>query len=187
MTRNMRRWRGLILCLLVIGLLFNQSIYKLYIEIRYPYKYGEIIEKYAAEYDLDPLLVAAVINVESKFDEKAQSGKGAKGLMQVIDKTGAWAASEIGIQDFQEEQLYDAETNIRIGCWYLDRLGYEFDNELLLILAAYNGGSGNVSKWLRNPDYSNDGEKLDTIPFKETREYVLKVTDQFEKYQEYHE
>src|SRR5699024_4004526 len=79
------------------------------------------------------------------------------------------------IEDFTLEKLFEPEINIRIGTWYLKILSEEFDNNLQLILAAYNGGSGNVSKWLGNKDYSKDGLVLSKIPFKETEEYIKKV------------
>ena len=68
-----------------------------------------------------------------------------------------------------------------IGCWYLNRLYKEFGNTDLVI-AAYNGGSGNVSKWLADEKYSQDGKKLHIIPFDETDKYVKKVNRNYEQY-----
>nr|WP_083480097.1 lytic transglycosylase domain-containing protein [Oxobacter pfennigii] len=146
----------------------------------FPLKYTDLLLKYAQMYDLDPYLVAAVINVESKYDISAQSHKDAKGLMQVTPTTGNWAAQMMGLTDFNEELLFNPEINIKIGCWYLNNLRQEFDSEDLkveteLMLAAYNGGSGNVRKWLQDENYSKDGTALDDIPFRETRQYVSKV------------
>ena len=62
-----------------------------------------------------------------------------------------------------------------MGCWYIKRLLIQYNN-VDTALAAYNAGSGNVSKWLKNEEYSKDGENLIIIPFKETREYVKKVS-----------
>lgn len=70
--------------------------------------------------------------------------------------------------------IFDPETNIRLGCWYLSKLYKEF-GKLDLVIAAYNGGSGNVKKWLENNEYSKDGENLHDIPFKQTSKYVEKV------------
>lgn len=141
----------------------------------FPYKYTEYINKYSEEYDLDPYLVLAVIKTESNFDERALSNKGAKGLMQIMDATGEWAAEELNINYFMASMLYDPELNIKMGCWYLDRLSYEFQGDLDLMIAAYNGGSGNVNKWLSQEEYSEDGESLSYIPFPETKKYVDKV------------
>lgn len=141
----------------------------------YPYDYEEYINKYSEEYDLDPYLVLAVIKTESNFNKEAVSKKDAKGLMQIMDSTGEWIAKELGINYFMSSMLFDPELNIKMGCWYLDNLEKEFDEDIDLVLAAYNGGSGNVNKWLNNEEYSEDGEKLNYIPFPETKKYVDKV------------
>ena len=148
----------------------------------YPYKYGEYINKYSEEYELDPYLVLSIIKTESNFKEDALSNKGAKGLMQIMDTTGEWVSSEIGIDSFNTSLLYDAETNIKMGCWYLNNLTNEFNNNIDLAIAAYNGGSGNVSRWLTLEECSSDGETLDYIPFPETKKYVDKVKANYSIY-----
>lgn len=146
----------------------------------YPMKYEDLIIKYSEIYDLDPYLVSAIINVESRYNPGAESHKDAKGLMQVTPSTGRWAAGKIGINNFKEDMLFDPEVNLKIGCWYLNNLKQEFasnepETSIVLILAAYNGGSGNVKKWLNDERYSQTGTALDQIPFKETQQYVEKV------------
>lgn len=150
----------------------------------YPIKYSQYVNKYADEFGLDPWLVLSVIRVESKFDEQARSNKDARGLMQITPQTGEWAADKLNLENFDAQKLYDPETNIRIGCWYLDNLRTEFDNELELVVAAYNGGSGNVTKWLKDSNYSDDGKSLKKIPFEETKNYVERVFNSYEKYKE---
>ena len=120
----------------------------LFIFTTYPIRHSEIIEKYAQKYGLEPSLVYAVINTESGFRADALSPKGAKGLMQIMDKTGEWGFQmmEMG-GDFYPDMLYDPEINIAIGCWYLNRLILQY-RDVNTALAAYNAGSGNVSKWL---------------------------------------
>ena len=147
----------------------------------YPYKYGEIVDKYSYEYNLDPYLVLAVIKTESNFNSNAESNKGAKGLMQIMDSTGEWVAEEIGVEDFTPDMLFDEEINIRFGCWYLKNLEGEFGS-LDLILAAYNAGSGHVTKWLKDERYSPDGDVLTYIPFAETKKYVDKVKINYNVY-----
>ena len=147
----------------------------------YPYKYEEIVNKYSYEYNLDPFLVLAVIKTESNFNTEAESSKGAKGLMQIMDSTGEWIASKLEIRNFNTNMLYEPEINIEFGCWYLNNLLNEF-GDLSLALAAYNGGSGNVTRWLNDPKYSRDGESLTYIPFKETKKYVDKVSTRYNVY-----
>ena len=174
------KFRKIIVWLIIaIILLFGgKYIIKRYI---YPYKYSEIVNEFSYKYNLDPFLVLAVIKTESNFNEDAESSKGAKGLMQIMDSTGEWIASKVGVDDFNPNMLYEAEVNVEFGCWYLNNLLKEFD-DLSLALAAYNGGSGNVTKWLNDPEYSNDGESLTYIPFKETKKYVDRVSTRYNIY-----
>lgn len=174
---------GLIV-ILVLLILCGALMYGWLQRRMYPLKYEELILRYASEYRLDPYLVCAVIWVESKFNEAATSHKGARGLMQVIPSTGRWAAEKLGIEGYSDDSLYDPAVNIRIGCWYLDRLRNHFKGNLDLALAAYNGGSGNVEKWLEDPRYNKDGEGLDDIPFKETRDFVARVWSAYDKYKQ---
>lgn len=147
----------------------------MYFMVNYPLSYQMLIKKYSDEFNVDPYLIAAIINVESKYDKDAISKKDARGLMQISPITGKWASEELNIDDFDVEDLFDPELNIMIGCWYLSILSQEFDNNLPLMLAAYNAGSGNVVKWLQDEKYSDDGESLKDIPFAETKDYVKKV------------
>lgn len=174
------KFKKIIIWLIVFLVLLagGKYIVKKYI---YPDKYISVINEYSAQYDLDPYLVLAVIKTESNFNENAESNKGAKGLMQIMDSTGEWIADKLEVDNFESEMLFDPEINIEFGCWYLDNLLLEFD-DLSLALAAYNGGSGNVTKWLNNPEYSSDGENLTYIPFKETKKYVDKVSTRYNVY-----
>ncbi|MGL4732011.1 MAG: lytic transglycosylase domain-containing protein [Clostridium sp.] len=168
-----------VLLALVIILVFNHDAV---LEVIYPLKYESYIIKYSKEYDVDPNLVAAVIKAESKFKNDALSHRGAYGLMQIMPDTADWIASQIGMGEITYDRLYDPETNIKMGCWYLNNLSYEFNGDLDLMMAAYNGGRGNVQKWLKDDNYSKDGENLHVIPFKETDKYVKKVNKNYNMY-----
>lgn len=141
----------------------------------YPIGYKDIINKYSKEYNVDPFLVAAIINVESKYDKDAISNKDARGLMQIMPGTGEWAAEVLQIENYNLRLLLEPETNIKFGAWYISQLKKEFNNNMDLVYAAYNAGSGNVGKWLQDKAYSNDGKNLEDIPFNQTKEYVEKV------------
>lgn len=134
----------------------------------YPLKYVDEIEKYSAEYQLDPYLVSAVICTESSFNLAAESRRGAMGLMQIMPDTGSWAAEKIGIADYTKEMLNQPDTNIRIGCWYLNYLNTMFKGDEDKVLAGYNAGPNNVIEW------AGDGELKD-IPYNETKNYLVKV------------
>lgn len=141
----------------------------------FPLTYRDEINRYSEIYDLDPFLVAAMIKVESGYNKDAVSNKEAKGLMQIGPSTGQWAAEVLGIENYNSEILFDPEINIRFGSWYIRQLKGEFHDNIDLVLAAYNAGSGNVTNWLMDERYSIDGENLSHIPFEETRNYVDKV------------
>lgn len=152
------------------------------LKILYPLHYSAIIKQYSQEYDLDHLFVASIIRAESKFDTDAISPKGAKGLMQIANITGNWAAQELSISHYDEKMLFNPNVNIKIGCWYLNKLKKEFNNNTNNVLASYNAGSGNVRKWLNNSKYSHDGAELIQIPFGETREYIKRVDRNYKIY-----
>lgn len=175
-----------LLLILLLGLQFKNIM-----GYFYPLKYNNVIAKYSNEYDLDPYLVSAVINVESHYRAGAVSSQNAMGLMQITPSTGRWAAKNMGIPNFKDDMLFNPEINIRIGCWYLNYLKNIFNSsssDIKTVLAAYNSGSSNVSKWLKDSNLSQSGSVLDEIPFKETENYVHKVTADYRIYKLlYHE
>lgn len=143
--------------------------------IIFPIEHYQYIEKYSQQYNLDPALVCAVINTESHFNADAQSNKGAKGLMQLMDDTASWVATQIPIENFNVFRTKEPELNIQLGCWYLSFLEKKYNGDLTLIVAAYNAGCGNIDKWLADNRYSHDGQSLHSIPFKETSGYVTRI------------
>lgn len=165
----------IIILVLVFGL-------KTLLFITFPVQHKEIVYKYSTEFNLDPFLVLSIIKVESNFNENAISSKNARGLMQIGETTAKWAAEELKIEDFRIEDLFDPEINILIGTWYMNNLLNQFGNTEVA-LAAYNAGSGNVTNWLNNNDYSFDSTTLYRIPFDETENYVRKVSENFRIYE----
>ncbi len=144
------------------------------VAMAYPFVYKDSVMKYSEDYNLDPMLVMGVIKAESNFDKDATSTKDARGLMQIGESTGKWAAEVFGAENYSVEMLYEPDFNIKAGSWYIRQLMDQYESEEVA-LAAYNAGSGNVSQWLLSNDHSNDGVTLHTIPFPETREYVSRV------------
>lgn len=143
----------------------------------YPLHYEDTIRACGEEYDLDPLFIAAMIKTESNFSKEGVSRKDAKGLMQVQEETAQWCAGQMGLPEDAHENLFDPETNIRIGSWYYRYLLEEFGEERLA-LAAYNAGMGNVRKWVEN-----QGTTEIAIPYPETEQYVKKVKNTYHIYQ----
>jgi soluble lytic murein transglycosylase len=133
--------------------------------IWYPLRYSTIVRGHAHNYNLNPALLAAVIDEESKFRADAKSSAGAIGLMQLLPATAKGIAVHTGGAKFVVSDLYDPEINVRYGAWYLHHLLQKYGSERLA-LAAYNAGQQNVDTWR--------AEGKD-IQFPETRAYVDKV------------
>lgn len=181
MTRKILPW--LILGFFIAIILLNWFIQSPYVQRKfYPLKYKNEIIRFSLEYELDPYLVMSIIWVESKFKPDARSGKNARGLMQIIPRTGQWIADQIGLSLYEDDMLYDPKTNIMFGCWYLAYLLKVFDGDVELALASYNGGMGNVMKWLKDDRYSDDGKTLKNIPIKETSDYIERVQKAYRQY-----
>ena len=173
-----------VLAVVVVCVIASPKLYEMTMKLIYPVEYEEIVYSCAIENSLDPYLVLGLIKAESNFVSDARSNKGAKGLMQLTDSTAKWVASKMGHKNFSLSELEEPKTNIAIGCWYLKYLLDEYNNDISLALCAYNAGSGNVSSWLSDKQYSGDGKTLDKIPFPETRHYVVntqKYTEQYKK------
>lgn len=166
-----------ILALIIVVSDNSTSILKFF----YPVKFKDEVFGYSRQYGIDPYLVLAIMKAESSFNPKAVSRRNAKGLMQITDKTGEWAAFEIKLANYKNSDLFNPDTNIHIGCWYLRWL---IDNlkDVDLAIAAYNGGIGNVMEWLNDKNLSSTGFILDKIPFKETERYVVKVKNYYYVY-----
>lgn len=172
---------GLLLFLLALYLFINLA--PPVSRLIYPFHYREIILEQAHRNELEPQLVAAVIWVESSYNENAESKKGARGLMQIMPETGAWAAEMMRLDDYSEDKLYDPRVNITLGSWYLKHLIHSFDNNTYAALAAYNGGRGHVKRWLDEEIWDGSRENLSQIPFPETRNFVTRVETVYRRYQ----
>ena len=144
-----------------------------------PLRHEDIIRKEAAEKDIPPDLIAAVIFAESRFRDQ-ESHAGARGLMQITPQTAEFVEADSGGSTFETDDLSDPDINIAYGTYYLRFLLDKFDQNLVAALAAYNGGETNVAAW--------GGSDLTTedIRFEETREYVDKVLEKREEYREHY-
>ncbi len=137
----------------------------------FPRRHYALIEKYSKSNQLDPILVLSLIKQESAFDENAGSSVGALGLMQLMPATALETESNIPIH-----RLHQADDNIRVGTTYLKKLLDRFHGNIALALAAYNAGPNAVDRWLKTagPDTTLT-EFIESIPYKETREYVAAI------------
>ena len=160
------------------------------IDAAYPIvrEYRPIIEKYAAQYNLNPAFVTSVVLNESSFDRKATSKVGASGLMQLMPDTAEWIAGKLKIPGYAFEMMVDPDMNIRFGCWYLNYLSRMFRGDPVCVVSAYHAGQGQVQTWLSNRSISPDGVSipLQNLPDGPTKKYAEKVTRDYGIYQEKH-
>lgn len=139
----------------------------------YPLKYADLIKASSKECGVDPALVAAVILQESRFNPESRSSAGAQGLMQFMPGTAKTMANELGVKSYN---IFDPATSIRFGACHIRDLLNKYNGNVEAALAGYNAGTGNADNWVSRGI-------LDNIPFRETNNYVKKVTNYRKVYQ----
>jgi soluble lytic murein transglycosylase len=148
------------------------------------YPLGALQRLTTADFDsLDPLFVGALIMAESDWNPHAFSRVGARGLMQLMPDTGRRVAESIGVAVSSDDHLFDPALNLKLGVTYLGELSRRFEGRLPLVLASYNAGEDEVSKWWAKHDGDDIEEFIANIPFRETRRYVQRVYVYYAEYQ----
>jgi soluble lytic murein transglycosylase len=143
--------------------------------------YDSYINEYSSRFGVDLSLVKAIMKKESNLNASAVSNKGAVGLMQIMPKTALEIATQLNITDYSYAKLQEPKINIMFGVCYINKLLKYYNNNLILALAAYNAGIGNVDNWYaENPNIS---KRISKIPFKETRRYVRSIIYTYRVYQ----
>jgi len=137
--------------------------------VAYPTPYESYVYEAGQRFNIEPELIWAVMRQESLFDPFAVSRSGAKGLMQLMDKTAQWKAQKLRINI---ENIFEPRTNILLGTAYLRYLYDLWEGDVVKVLASYNAGEGRVKRW---KDYEDKHLFIETIPIKETRDYVRRV------------
>lgn len=131
---------------------------------------------------VDPYLIAAIIREESQYDVKAVSRVGAIGLMQVMPATANTVAQRVGLPAVGREDLFDQETNIRIGVRYVEQLLEQFSGNIVYTIASYNAGPLAVGGWITQYRGQSQDEFVELIPYQETRQYVKRVLRSYREY-----
>ena len=151
----------------------------------HPIYYKDLIEQYAAENNLKPAFVAAIILNESSFRTGAESSVGARGLMQLMPDTAEWIAGKLDMDYFHFDFMYDAEMNIRFGTWYLGYLSRLFRGDPVSVASAYHAGQGTVTRWLSDESKTRDGVSLnlDSLSDGPTKTYAGRVTQAYAIYE----
>jgi soluble lytic murein transglycosylase len=150
-------------------------------EVAYPTGLLPLIKAQNAK-KVDPYLIAAIIREESQYDWKAVSRVGAIGLMQVMPDTANAVAQRNGFPSITRDDLFDQETNIRIGVYYVQRLLEQFSDNVVQTIAAYNAGPSAVENWMTLHGRRSQDEFVELIPYQETRQYVKRVLRSYREY-----
>lgn len=183
--RARRCCRLLALCLAVLlACLAVPKLWQAGQQLLYPRKYEQLVDQWAQTYNLDPLLVDAFIRTESGFDPVATSSVDARGLMQMTEETFLWLRSKIAAdEDLAFADLYDPDTSIRFGCYYLHLCLERYNGDVATAAAAYHSGWGTVDNLLRMEEHSADGQTLQGFPYSQMNHYVNKITSCYGAYQ----
>jgi soluble lytic murein transglycosylase len=152
-------------------------------QLRYPLAFWSTVHRAAESQSVDPLLVVAIIRQESMFDPVARSSADARGLMQLLPSTAERVAAASD-QPTDHIDLNDPDVNIDLGTRYLRTLLTRFGADPLKAIAAYNGGENAVAKWQGQFADLADDEFVESITYRETRDYVKRVVANYRTYQQ---
>ncbi len=156
-------------------------------ELLYPRYFYERIVAEAKKHRADPRLVLAMMREESRFDPRARSTAAARGLLQFIIATAREVGRSLGLVDLNAEDLYDPAVVIQLGAKYLADLSAQFDGDPYRTAAAYNAGPNQVKLWWRLSPEPRSDAFFTSISFDETKNYVRKVLNSYERYGEIYE
>jgi soluble lytic murein transglycosylase len=155
----------------------------------YPFNYRPIVSRAIKEAKLDesqiePLLVAALIRMESLFEPSAISPVGAIGLMQLMPDTAAQIARERNLAPPTRADLFRPDVNIRYGTYYLAARVKDFRGDWFPAICSYNAGVGPVrSWWNKKPPEQPIDEFIENIPYIDTRLYIKQVLADYRNYE----
>jgi len=141
----------------------------------YPQAYQDIVEKTSRIVRLDKYLLWSIMKAESRYNPKARSPAGARGLVQIMPRTAKHLSNQLEHEGFDEDRLEVPAVNVAYGAYYLRNLMERYRDNYFLVIAAYNAGPGAVDGWIKNCGSCGLDEFVDSIPYRETRQYVKKV------------
>jgi soluble lytic murein transglycosylase len=153
------------------------------LQVVYPFPYREMVVREAAEWGVDPFLLAGLIRQESAWVSDIVSSAGAVGLMQVMPATGRGLARQLGVDGFTTASLETPEVNLHLGARFLVDVLERYGPDLPLVLSAYNAGPTRATRWRSFPEAGDPLQLTERIPFTETRGYVKNVTRNLRLYE----
>jgi len=153
----------------------HDSISPSLVEMLFPKPYIEKAIQESSQYQLSPYLVLGLMRQESAFNKRVVSSARAIGLMQLLPTTATLVARSMGTKLPDQIDLKKPEVNIQLGVKYLSGLLNDFEDNIIFALASYNAGPGKVKQWMAIRSHLKPLEFMESIPYKETRNYVKKV------------
>jgi soluble lytic murein transglycosylase len=181
--------RYLVSCLLILAIILASGTY--FFRNYWEHRFDEMITRQARVYRLDERLVWSLIYEETWFRDGALGDDGEVGLMQVTPVVAREWAKETGLREFERQTaedvvsfLSDAERNIQIGCWYLEKRRESYRGlpaETAMTLGAYNAGASRVEEWTRGVDVSqlSEADFVSRIGIASTRSYVSSILERY--------
>lgn len=164
-----------------------QLLPRLVRELLYPRYFYDVIAAQSQKYAADPQLVLSIMREESRFNPRAKSAAAARGLLQFIITTARDVGKAIGLVQVSPEDLYDPKVVIQLGSKYIADLLGQFEHDGYKAAAAYNAGPNQARLWARMAPAAGDDMFLSSINFDETKDYVRKVLNSYERYGEIYE
>jgi soluble lytic murein transglycosylase len=143
--------------------------------LAYPTPFLVEVNEAAEERSLDPFLIYAIMREESGFNPRAESFANARGLMQLMLPTARDMARRAGVREPRERHLFRPATSIALGSEYLSLLSERYGRHPALTIAGYNGGQGNMDRWLRDLGDLPLDRFVEEIPYRQTRDYAKRV------------
>ena len=148
----------------------------------FPFRFGELIQTESTLAGVSPALMSGIIYVESRFNPKAKSGAGAIGLAQLMPGTARRVSKRLYGKPVKPRALRRAKTNVAIGAALMRRLMNRFKDHSAPALAAYTAGHGAATSWLRKRGHLPMDAWVETIPYDQTRRYVMRVSSMTQVY-----
>ena len=158
-----------------------------YFKLSYPLAYPNLVSKASKEFSISPFILLALMRQESAFLKNAQSIANAKGLMQILPKTGKLLAKRLKINDFKVKNLNMPHISIHFGAYYLSELLKKFQGHIVLAIGSYNSGPKAMGRFIKRYSHLSTDEFIETIPFKETRYYIKHVISNLSIYNQIYE
>jgi soluble lytic murein transglycosylase-like protein len=157
------------------------------VELLYPVPFRESLLKQARSRNVDPRFVLSIARQESRFQAEAKSVAAARGMMQFIASTANEMAAELKLSNFNQDDLYNADTAILFGSQHLANLFKQFPNQPQAVAGAYNGGADNLARWIARSRANEPDRYVPEIGFTQTKDYVYKVMANYWTYQRFYD